>query len=180
MRARSNLPAAGIHFRAAIPEGFGVARGNEGRERAPNSGFSEKGTVFEFGGLADAVEDEANVVAAVAPDFVQPAQREAGGLVEFHRCPNGDVRYSVARAVGFAENVGVAVVGSWFAVVTQASEHGGAAFALVGPFAERVMQAIGDGDHLRDARRDGAHHGVTDHGWRCLASPRTWLRGRGE
>src|SRR5258708_7696250 len=73
MGGRTNLPAVGIHFRAAIAEGFGVARGDEGRERAPNSGFSEKRTVFEIAGLADAVEHEANVMAAVAPDFVQPA-----------------------------------------------------------------------------------------------------------
>ena len=90
------------------------------------------------------------------------------------------MRYSVARAVGFAENVGVAVIGAWFPAVTQASEHGGGAFALVGPFAERVMHAIGDGDRLRDARRNGAYHGVTCHGWQCFALPRTRLGGRGK
>ena len=66
MRGRADLPTAGIHFRAAIAEGFGVARGDEGRERTPHSGFSEKRTAFEIAGLADAVEDEANVMAAVA------------------------------------------------------------------------------------------------------------------
>jgi len=59
--------------------------------------------------------------------------------------------------------VGVAVIGAWFAVVTQASEYGSGAPAFVGPFAERLMHAIGDRDRLRDARRDGAHHGVTRH-----------------
>ena len=73
MRARADLPTAGVHLRTPIAEGFGVASRNERRERAPNSGFSEKRTVFEIAGLADAMEDETNIVAAMAPDFVQPA-----------------------------------------------------------------------------------------------------------
>src|SRR5581483_11292190 len=126
------------------------------------------------------MENKADVVPAVSPNFVQLAKCETSRFVKTHRRADSDMRYRIARAVGFAENVGVAVVGAWFPIVTQASEHGGAAFALVGPFAECVMHAIGNGERLSDARRDGAHHGVTRHGWRCFASPRTRLCNRGE
>ena len=73
MSARTYLPAAGVHLRTPIAEGFRVARGNERCERTPNSGLSKERTVFEIAGLADAMEDETNIVAAMAPDFVQPA-----------------------------------------------------------------------------------------------------------
>src|ERR1700722_11932214 len=116
MRARANLPTAGVHFRAAIAEGFGVARRNERRERVPDFGFSEKRTVFEIAGLANAVEHEADVVPTVSPDFVQSAKCETGRFVKTHRRPDGDVRYSVAGAVGFAENMGMAMVGARFPV----------------------------------------------------------------
>src|SRR5438445_12685857 len=56
MRARTDLPAAGIHFRAAIAEGCVVARRDEWREGSPGSRFAEKHTVFEIDGLADAVQ----------------------------------------------------------------------------------------------------------------------------
>ena len=121
----------------------------------------EERALFEVIHAPDPVEDEVNVVAAVAPNFVQPAKCETGRFVKTHRRPDGDMRYGVARAVGFAENMGVAVVGGRFPVATQAREHGGAAFALVGPFAERVMHAVADGNGLSDERRGGADDGET-------------------
>src|SRR5258708_34522127 len=120
MSARADLPAGGVHFRTSVAQGFGVARGDEGRKGAPGFGCAEKLAVFEIARLADTVEDEANVVAAVAPDFVQPPQRGAGGLAEAHFGPDGDMRDRVARAVSFAENVGVAVGGDWVSCVNQA------------------------------------------------------------
>lgn len=102
----------------------------------------------------------------VSPDFVQPAKCETGRFVKTHRRPDGDMRYRVARAVGFAENVGVAVVGDRFPVATQASEHGGAAVALVGPFAECVMHAVADGNGLSDERRSSADDGEARDGLR--------------
>ncbi len=166
MCARAGLPAAGVHLWTTIAEGFGVARRNERGERAPDSGFSEKRTVFEITMLADAVENEADVVSTVSPDFAQPAKCETGRFVKTHRRPDSDMRYGVPRAVGFAENVGVTVVCAWFPVLAQASEHGGAAFALVEPFAERVMHAIGDGDRPCDARRNGTQDGEARDGLR--------------
>ena len=114
-----------------------MARGDEGRERAPNSAFSEKRTVLEIAGLADAMEDQVNVVSAMPQHFVEAAQREGGDFVEFHRCPDGDVRYRVARTVGLAENMGVAMVAVGFGLVSQTDENADPAFALVRPFAER-------------------------------------------
>ena len=102
MRARADLPAAGVHFRAAIAEGFGVARGDEGRERAPNSGFSEKRTVFEIAGLADAVKDESQFMPLEAPCPKDAPQRLNCVVVKPGRRKDGDVC-----------DVGVPVVGGF-------------------------------------------------------------------
>ena len=42
MRAGAYLPAASVHFRAAISESLGVARRDKRRKRSPNFGRSKK------------------------------------------------------------------------------------------------------------------------------------------
>jgi len=112
------------------------------------------------------MKDEAEVVATVPPDFVEPTQGEAGGFIKAHRCPDGDVRDRIAGAIGFAENMRVLVLGTGFPVFVQASEDGRATFSLVGPFTKGVVHAIADGDGLSDTRCHGTDDFVAGDGRR--------------
>ena len=59
--------------------------------------------------MAEGMQNEAKVVAAVAPNLVQTPQRKTGGFIEAHRCPDCDVGDGIAFAIGLAENMGVLV-----------------------------------------------------------------------
>jgi hypothetical protein len=97
---------------------LGVARGNEGRARDPRVGLGEEGALARFSarsaevpGLADAEEDELEVVATPLPDGAKALQRGAGAVVKAHPCVHGDVCDATVTAVRLWEDERVRVAG---------------------------------------------------------------------
>jgi len=144
MSCGTDLPSiGGIHFGPTIAKSFGVASRHIGCKRAPDTRRAKEGAILEVFWLANAMENEPDVVPSMSPHFIEPTQRKAVIFVEAHLSPDGDVSDGIAWAVRFTENMGMAVVGQRFALAIESGENLGAAFALVGFFAERLMYAVG-------------------------------------
>ena len=79
----ANLPAGRrIYFGSAITECFGVAGGHERSSGSPYFGVSKQFAVRECFWLAETDENEAQIMAAVSPYFVETTKREAGLLIK--------------------------------------------------------------------------------------------------